>query len=515
MFKLFSDTFNINEIIDSSSTEVLLENEFTVQDNLPDIEKIILTEGKIKIHNASVKADNVTVEGDLIYNIIYRSNDEETIACSMSDKIPFSENIHVAGATDDMNAQVNAYIDYIDTDQLTSTSFTVKAVIILETDVINKHPINFVSNLESDGSFQAKTKNIKYTDAVSKLSEEATIKDAVELNKSSDEIARILKADSEIYITNIDTLEEKMLVEGICKVEFLYAEDNSLNSTGFISEEFPFTHYIEVKNLGDATLKDINIAQNEMTYSIVDNYDNEKKLIEFNLSFTVNTELYDTIEKNIIMDCYSTESLLGIDSQKVNLSSLKDIVNKTVKFENNLDVLDGTIKDIYTVDISPKISEKRLSDDNYLVDGFLDVNILYLNGDINKIDRAYGSLPFTASIDLQEGDSAETINSDVKISKCRASRKGSSSVVVNCDIDVKLKFMNKDELSVISNITEAGPVDHSKMPSLIFRVVQPGESIWDIAKNYNLSINYLKELNDLPTDNVLNPGTKIIIARKI
>jgi len=39
--------------------------------------------------------------------------------------------------------------------------------------------------------------------------------------------------------------------------------------------------------------------------------------------------------------------------------------------------------------------------------------------------------------------------------------------------------------------------------------------MWDIAKNYNLSINYLKELNDIPEGNVLTPGTKIIIARMI
>jgi LysM repeat protein len=53
------------------------------------------------------------------------------------------------------------------------------------------------------------------------------------------------------------------------------------------------------------------------------------------------------------------------------------------------------------------------------------------------------------------------------------------------------------------------------MPSLIFRVVQSGESLWDIAKNYNLSINYLKELNDLSEDQALEAGTKIIIARSV
>ncbi len=78
-----------------------------------------------------------------------------------------------------------------------------------------------------------------------------------------------------------------------------------------------------------------------------------------------------------------------------------------------------------------------------------------------------------------------------------------------------MKLRNNEEILVISNITEEDPIDRSKMPSLVFRVVQPGETVWDIAKNYNLSINYLKELNDLPPDNVLTPGSKIIIARMV
>ena len=76
-------------------------------------------------------------------------------------------------------------------------------------------------------------------------------------------------------------------------------------------------------------------------------------------------------------------------------------------------------------------------------------------------------------------------------------------------------MQENEEITVISNVMEAGQIDRSKMPSLIFRVVQPGETIWDIAKNYNLSINYLKELNEIPDDGVLTQGNKIIIARSV
>ena len=515
MYKLISDTFNINEFIDSNSTEVLLENEFTIPDNAPNIEKIVSTEGKVRINGVTVNDGSVTVNGEVVYNIIYRSNDEEILVYSITDTIPFTEEVAFPDAREGMNSYADAVIDYMDSDSVSERAYSIKAVILLDTELTSNHPVTFVSNLESDGSFQAKTRNVKYTDKVNTLSEEVNINDAVELNKGSDEIAKILKADSEVYITSIDVLDEKMLVEGICKVAFLYSESNNLNSTGYVSEEFPFTHYIEAKNLSDDMMKDINVNLSNMTYKVAENYDNESKLIEFDLSFVINADLYDTVEKNIITDCYSTEYVLDLEADNVKLTSISDIINRTVKYDNSLDVVTGTIKDIYTVDISPKISDKRVVDNKYIIDGFMDMNILYLNGDINKIDKAYASLPFTASIDLKDDEAKSEIDSDITLSKSGAYRKGSSSVIVNCDINVCMKLKNKDEITVISNITETEPIDRSKMPSLVFRVVQPNENLWDIAKNYNLSINYLKELNNMPENNEVAAGSKIIIARMV
>ena len=515
MIKLFNDTFNINETIDSNSTEVLLENEFTLADDAPDMEKIISTEGKVKINDSLVTSNTLTLDGKLIYNIIYRSNNDDHPIHSITGQIPFREEIGSEGLTEDMEAFSNPFIDYIEADQLTERTYLIKAVIILDTDVYMKRPVTYVASLESDGSVQAISRNIAYTDKAAQISEEININDAVELSKGSGEIYSIIKSGADVYIENIDMLNDKMLVEGICRVSFMFMEDNDLRSTGYISEEFPFTHYIELPDISDRMYRDISISLNNMTYSIGENFDNEKKLIEFALPFTLHAQFYDNVERNIIMDCYSTDYQLDLEAEKINLSSLKNLTKKVIKYDNSFDLLSGTIKDVYSVDVSPKISEKRILDKSYVIDGYLDVNMLYLNGDINKIDKAYASLPFTADFPLTDDEALCTIYSDIKVNKCNAYRKGSASVNLACDIDVSLKFNNHEEITVIKNIAEGDPLDRSKMPSLIFRVVQPGESLWDIAKNYNLSINNLKELNDIPEDNALAPGSKIIIARSL
>lgn len=333
MVKIINDTFNINEIIDSNSTEVLLESEFTITDDMPDIERIVNIEGKTNLNNVAVTKDNITVDGRLIYNIIYLSDNENSTIHSMTGEIPFREEIGIEGISEDMEAFTDIFIDYIDADRVTERSFLVKAVLILDTDIYMKRPVTYVSDLESDGSIQAKAKNISFSDTAAVLSEEVNINDAVELSKGSDEIEKIIKADADVYMTNLDVLNDKMLVEGICKVGFLFTENNDLHTVGYVSEEFPFTHYLEFEDLNENMLKDISIEVKDMTYSTGDNFDDEKKLIEFALPFTVSATFYSNIKKNIITDCYSTDYELDLLSEKINLSSIKTVGEYKVKIK--------------------------------------------------------------------------------------------------------------------------------------------------------------------------------------
>jgi hypothetical protein len=204
LVKIINDTFNINEIIDSNSTEVLLESEFTITDDMPDIERIVNIEGKTNLNNVAVTKDNITVDGRLIYNIIYLSDNENSTIHSMTGEIPFREEIGIEGISEDMEAFTDIFIDYIDADRVTERSFLVKAVLILDTDIYMKRPVTYVSDLESDGSIQAKAKNISFSDTAAVLSEEVNINDAVELSKGSDEIEKILREELSSELRKLD-----------------------------------------------------------------------------------------------------------------------------------------------------------------------------------------------------------------------------------------------------------------------------------------------------------------------
>ena len=48
-------------------------------------------------------------------------------------------------------------------------------------------------------------------------------------------------------------------------------------------------------------------------------------------------------------------------------------------------------------------------------------------------------------------------------------------------------------------------------PAILLYVVQPGDSLWKIAKKYNAPLELLKEINQLKNPDLIYPGQKLLI----
>ncbi len=100
MFKQSNDAFIVNELIGNNLTDLIIEGDIYVPENLHSMEKIIYTSGKVKINNVSTLNNKVAVYGDLNYTIIYRGSDEDSTTSATNGKIDFMEEIPVQGVTE-------------------------------------------------------------------------------------------------------------------------------------------------------------------------------------------------------------------------------------------------------------------------------------------------------------------------------------------------------------------------------------------------------------------------------
>jgi len=71
------------------------------------------------------------------------------------------------------------------------------------------------------------------------------------------------------------------------------------------------------------------------------------------------------------------------------------------------------------------------------------------------------------------------------------------------------------ETSIISNITieEMAPELLANQPSMRVYIVQPGDTLWKIAKRYNTPLDEIVAINELESPSKITTGQKLLMLK--
>ena len=106
--------------------------------------------------------------------------------------------------------------------------------------------------------------------------------------------------------------------------------------------------------------------------------------------------------------------------------------------------------------------------------------------------------------------------SSVKAKDVNATPYNRTDLMVEAVLDFIVDAYKKDELKVIDDI-EVKDMDKDQMgsyPSITVYVVKKGDTLWDIAKRFNTTVQDIQEVNELDASGNINPLQKLIILKK-
>ena len=93
---------------------------------------------------------------------------------------------------------------------------------------------------------------------------------------------------------------------------------------------------------------------------------------------------------------------------------------------------------------------------------------------------------------------------------------GGDSVEVKAVIAADLLVLQPIREQVVTGV-KVEPLDMQKlqqMPGIVGYIVQPGDSLWKIAKKFHTTVDNIKETNGL-TEDEIRPGDKLVLIKEI
>lgn len=284
-----------SELIASTKTKNTVKETFELEESSGDVLDILKIDTRAVVTESRVVDGKVIVAGNLNCFILYYVDGMEEKLDYIKEEIPFTHFAEVTGAEENMDYSLD--LDVIDVNYDVRGDINgnlriidLETVVTIDAKVYTESEKEIITDIYSTvKKFDVKNESLNLGETLEKHNIEEQLKQVVE---TKSEMVRLCNVSAKPLITDKRILDEKVIVEGIVKLDLIYIAKN--DSLDVLKSEVPFKTYVDV----DKSDKEIEIEVRNEIIEINYNKLNDKEVeIEVTLTNKINI---NTIKKLVI-----------------------------------------------------------------------------------------------------------------------------------------------------------------------------------------------------------------------
>lgn len=516
MMELVKKHIHMNRRKGSVVSQVTLDDDFNVPDTMDDVEQIILNDGEILIESAKNLGEKAAVKGKLNFRILYRTPSGQVM--TLAGGIPFDENINMPGLSESDHIQTGWELDDINVGIINSRKLNVKALVTFQLQAETVYDAEAAADVRFDGNVEVLKKNIQTAVLGVRRKDTFRVREMFTLSGNKPDIDTLLWKDLRLRGVNTKPLDGKIHIDGELMVFLVYAGEAGPIPIQCVEESIPFSGEVELAEAVEGMLPFITVKLVHKDVEVNPDSDGEMREVSVDAVLELGIRLYEEEEIELLSDLYALDREVIPDMGEVCFDQIaaRNMLKNKVQEKINLPV-GQRILQICHSDGEVRIDETQVKDGTLSIDGVLEVRLLYLTADDSvPVSASTEMLPFHMSAEIPGITEKSLYQMEPGLEQISAVMLGGESVEIKAVVTIDILVMNQACEQVILNVREA-PVDMEKlkqMPGIVGYVVQPGDTLWKIARKFHTSVDDIMAANGL-SDSVIRPGDKLILVKAV
>lgn len=503
------------------TTQITLEDDFNVPDVKPDIVKVLKSTGEVQIDSQQNMDGKLLFSGKLLFKLLYVTGQSSSPVACMKGEIPFSESMYLPESADVAAADVHidTQIEDLSAGIINSRKVSVSSILSIMLTVMRTRAEEPVIGIAFDKAAQYMTKPVKLTSVAASHKDIFRIKDEIELSSNKPNISEVIWSEWQPGAFDCRPMEGKLGIKGELKLFMIYSADDENGSLQWSEHAVPFSGEVNLSGCNEMLYPYVRYRMVNKEPEIKADEDGEMRLIGIDEALELDMVLYEENTHEVISDVYS--ALVNLEPEEKKVPGLELLTKNTSKcrISDKVHVSDANphILQICNSGANVKIDNTSIVDGGLSVEGIVVVSLLYIAlDDKQPLYESVGIIPFTHKIEVPGIDEGCVYNVFGNVEQLNAVMVSSEEVECKASIVLEaIVFKAKNE-SIITEIYEK-PYDTAKiaaMPGIVGYVVQPGDTLWKIAKEFYTTVESIKEINGLG-DDMLKPGDKLVLMKKV
>lgn len=515
MAELVREQLLLDQGLGGDEVQIMLEGDVIVPDTKPDMAQLLQTDETIVIDRVEAGSDRLGYVGRLKIALLYVAKDASKSVQAVELTRNIDDFVNMDGATPAMWASARATISNIDYRFVNDRKVNYRAVISIKVAAQSSNNYDAAVHMHDVPENQLLKTSVDFNRTVERKLDRIHVKEQIVLPSNKQSINELLQTTANITNRDIRVTHGRVAISGEIMLTSLYrgiADDSLLE---FIESEVPFSGHIDINDATDGMLADtfLQILDQELTVRADD--DGEERVIEVDINIGVELRVFSNETITLLEDGYSTAGQLEFARIQVSYPQLVCINRNQAPMRDVVSLPETApgMLQVFRIKGQPHIDDIQVADDKITIEGAINTSLLYVaESDTTPIASHSTVVPFKQTVEAKGVTAGMSINIDTAIDHAVISMLSPREAEVRFQLTFNTQVAHHMPGSIITGVEmlDHDPATLAAQSSMTVYIVQPGDSLWHIAKHFNTPIDELLEVNELENTRII-PGQKLLV----
>ncbi len=498
-------------------TQITLEDDVNIPDNKPDVSSLSLEKGALFIEEIKPGTDVVNVRGKLAYSVLYHTMEDGSRLVLLEGKIPFEEKINLRGVTFSDTVMVDGAVEDLTIGLINSRKLRVQSVITLHACVEELYDEEIPIGIHGEERVEYRKMPVNLAQIAIRKNDIYRIKEEISLPGGYPNIFQILWDNVSLGDVEFRIMEERLSLQGDVHLFVLYEGEGENHPIRSFETTIPFSGTIDCHGCRDGQIGDIRYAPGTKELTIRPDFDGEERNIGLDMTMDIMMHIYEEEEAEVLSDIYGVSKEVKATTHNADLRQLLSKVTGKMKVTDHISVGsgNGAILQLLHSEGNVILEEQQVVENGILVRGSLLVKVMYITGDDEApYSAAQAQIPYEYTLEVPGITQADMGNVQARLEQLQVTMLDGEEMDVKAVLVFHTTVFKTLPVELISQI-DVEELDASKLanlPGMIVYIVKEGDSLWSIGRKYYVTVDTLRQLNGLESDE-LQIGQKLLIVK--
>ena len=479
-----------------TTTEQSLDADISLPDYCPEIQRILKCTVIPNVTSVQNVNGRITADINAVVRLLYVGDNGKTAGYEQS--YPIQKFVESSRLASDSAVSVKVNTDYVNSRAVNSRRVDIRAMMSFVFKALDKRNEELLCGADGAG-IQIMKEEFNFASVSGVCEKSFSIGEVIELSSEKSSLTNIINVTSSAISTEIKIINNKALVKGSCTVKIYYIGEENYN-VECVEHSMPISQIIEMEGLNEKCISSIRLRVCSCEAVPKTDSSGDVRLIDLNARLSAFALAFDEKPVSLIADAYSTKyevknTFRNIEFMKINEKFDTSFTNKVVL--ESIGVSVDCVLAVWCSDIKYSFSVR---DNKCCVTGTYQTTVVYRDSE-GQTGIIQKPVDFEYYVVLSQKTEKIVPYADVQISGCSCAVTGDSRLELKTEIllngVVLSSYLKKYIYSI--ELSEEN-LKKSDNCSLTIYFCEKGESLWNIARKYNTTVDAIMFENEINSE---------------